>query len=238
MLRLGLLWGEFDLVLNNGNQTIVSNAIEIIDLSNAIVDLRLNGTAFTNAAIQMRSGMSFTRTANGLQFAGSNPWSSWARFLGDNGEWQWERNNESKKLSWIFTNTSSFMLGIGSDETDEASTAQYFQGEILGYFSSATNFWGFYGNNGTPGGSASQANGTPLTNGSVKKLVLEDNGETGSNFYVYELPSSDIADWMDTSNLKANGTVNNIMAADAANIMPFAIPRGSNQTLFLGFILE
>ena len=230
--------GQFDLILNNGNQTVISNAIEIIELSNAIVDLRLNGTAFSNAAIQMRSGMSFTRTANGLQFAGAQPWSSWARFVGDNGDWTWQRNSISRKLSWIFTNAGAFMLGIGSDQTNETSTSQFAQGEITAYLTSSTSFWGFYGNNGTVGSSTSQSIGANLTSGSIKKLVLENNGVPGSNFYVYELPSADINDWMDTSNLKHEGVIANNMAANSANIMPFAIPRTTSQDLFLGFILE
>ena len=229
--------GFYDLVLNNGNQIVVSDAVEIIDLSNAIVDLRLGGTSFTNSAIQMRSGMNFTRTAAGLQFAGASPWSSWVRFVGDSNIWTWNRS-EKKKLSWIFTNTVAFMIGIGSDESDPNSTAQYGQGEIMGYFNSSTSFYGFYGNNGNPGSLANQSSAASLTAGSVRKLVLENNGEPGSNFYLYELPSANIADWMDTSNLKHSGAVSNNMSADATNIMPFCIPSVSTSTLFLGFILE
>lgn len=236
-LTVGDRAGLFDLTINNGDETIASQAIELFDVGDAIVDLRIGGAVFGNNAIAMRAGMSFTRTATGVQFNGSNPWSSWARFVGDTGEWVWSRR-EKVKLSWIFTNSSSMMVGIGSFETNETSTSQWREGEIMGYCSSATNFYGFYGNDGTPGTLANQSTGGSFTSGSTLKLVLENNGEPRSNFYLYQLPSANIEDWMDTSNLIVSGTIANSMNADAATIMPFCIPRSGSATTFLGFIQE
>ena len=57
------------------------------------------------------------------------------------------------------------MLGIGSNNTDEASTAQYAQAEVEAYFNSATSLWGLYGNVGTTGSAGSQSNATTLASG-------------------------------------------------------------------------
>lgn len=229
--------GFNSLILNNGSEAAYANSVEVIDQSVVTIDLRLGGTDFSNAAIRLRQDMSFDRTTAGMIFTGANPWESWVKFVGDGNQWVWNRDIK-RKVSWIFTSTNSFMVGIGSDETDEGSTTQYNQGEIMSYMFSATGFYGFYGNDGTPGNTVNQnVVNTSVTSGSVRKVVLENNGEPGSNFYLYELPSSDIGDWADTSNLIRSGTVASNMRADAQNIMPFCVPRISGCSL-LGFILE
>ena len=231
--------GSYSVVFDNGSSTVVESAIEVLNIDEAIIDLRAGGTEFSDAAIQMRGGMSFNRTEEGMDFAGANPWTSWARFVGDNNAWVWERT-EKKTLSWIFTNEANFMLGIGSFNTDETSNAQYYQGEILGYPTNSTNFYGFYGNNGTPGTGAANPDGSTFPNGSaVKKLVIEDNGEPGARYRLYTLSNfADKSSWTDNSNLIGEGTISNAMTADEEIIMPFAIPRADRPVKFLGFILE
>lgn len=235
-LEAGNTAGFFDLTLDNGSTTILDDGLEIFEFNALVVDLRLGGTAFSSSAIEMRSGMSFSRQSSSLEFFGFNPWSSWARFVGDNNEWVWDRT-EQKKITWIFRNTNSFMVGLGSFENNPTSSTQWRFGEIMGYYSSATNFYGFYGNNGTPGTVANQSNGQTLSNQSVKKLVLENNGEPGSNFYLYEIESEDLADWLNEDNLVHSGVIANNMTSNAPQIMPFCIPREGGAS-FLGFILE
>ena len=227
--------GIFDLSIDNGKKTVVSDAIEIKDLADSLVDLRSGGTEFSDAAIAMRSGMSFIRTPDGLYFTGINPWSSWARFVGDNREWIWDRGDK-KTISWIFINTAAIMLGIGSEETNSSSTTQYREAEIVGYFN-ASSFNGFYGNSGTPGSPITQAQSFAFS-AAIKKLVLSNNGEPGSRYSLYQLPSADFSDWFDTNNLIGTGIINNNMTADAEAIMPFVVPRDGGSSLFLGFILE
>ncbi len=87
-----------------------------------------------------------------MYFDGLNPWSSWVKFesLG------WTRGS-GKTLEWVLTTpTSSMMIGIGSDATNETSTAQYVQAEVEAYFQSSTTMWGLYGNSGTVGATANQ----------------------------------------------------------------------------------
>lgn len=230
--------GFFDLTLDNGKQTILEQAIEIIPNSPPIVvDLRTGGANFNISAIKHRSEMTYSRSNQGVIFNGLNPWASWAKFTGDNNEWTWDRSTK-KKLTWIFRNGNSFMLGIGSNETNENSSAQYHEGEILGYFSSETGFYGFFGNDGTPGEGASQNISATTSGNAIKKLVLENNGEPGANFYLYEIPSFNVADWTDESVLVSSGVIDSQMSADATTLMPFCIPRSSNFNVYIGFILE
>lgn len=231
--------GTFDLVLDNGSdqKTIAPSAIKVMNLSDSVVDLRSGGTEFTTAAIAVRSDMRFVRTGNGLYFLGRSPWGSWARFVGDNREWVWNRNLK-RTVSWIFTNTNRLMLGIGSESNRQSSDTQYAEGEILAYFPSPTIIDRFFGNNGTLGNTVVQQIGFNWSDSTAKKLVLESNGEPGSRYSFYQLPSEDPADWLDTSNLIATGTIENQMSADEPTIMPFVIPDNGDSTLFLGFILE
>ena len=228
--------GVYDISFDNGSVSTTLNAIEVTEVQKGIVDLRQGGTEFSESAIEMRSGMSFTRTVDGMFFEGSTPWSSWARFVGENNAWVWNRS-QKKTLSWIFTNTERTMTGIGSRENDPNSTSQWIEGEIMGYFVSGTYFYGFYGNSGTPGNYVSYPSRTSSENGWIKKLVLRNNGEPGSNYGLYRLPSDKISDWSNTRNQISAGIITNNMTADAAEIMPFVIPNEQN-TLFLGFIIE
>ena len=229
---------KYSIQIDNGRKTVVDSAIEVFNFEDSIVDLRSSGTDFPASAIEMRSGMSFVRTESGIYFTGSDPWSSWVRFVGPDRAWTWGRETK-KTISWIFKNSDSFMIGIGSFASNPTNSGQYYQAEILGYFSSDTSFSGFYGNNGSPGtGSRSSGSYTFGSSSLVKKLVLENNGEPGSTYKIYVLPSEERSDWGDTSNLVASGAINNTMTANEQTIMPFAIPRNGRSTVFLGFILE
>ena len=245
--------GFFDLTLNNGQELIVTNIIEVFQ--SIAIDLRAGGANFSNSAIEIRNNMSWQRTPSGLTTSGSNGWSKWVRFVGDNDEWVKVRANESANLALVFQ-VDNGMIGWGSRETNESSTSQWREGEILGYFTSSTNFWGFYGNNGTPGTAVNQYLPTSVNNNAVLKLVIAGNGAPGQNYYLYELPSSsegwqpsgmterefiaansNVNDWYRTDNLIATGAIGGNMTADAAEIMPFLIPVNNNFN-FLGFYYE
>ena len=227
--------GNYDLILNNGTQTIVEDAVEYFDIPGGLVDLRLGGTNFSNSAIEMRPGMNFTREADGLFFSGVNLWGSWARFVGDNDNWVWNRSTK-KTLSWIFSNSSRFMLGIGSRANAATNNQQYYQAELLSYVSSGTNISSLYGNNGNPGSGTSQSFSATKNESDIVKVVFKQNGENGGIFQVYILPGSDVSSWFDTSNQIGEVTIAGF-GSNEPNIMPFAIQDG-NSTKFLGFILE
>lgn len=227
--------GDYDLVVDNGSQTISSGLLTTFDIPDGLVDLRLGGTEFSQGAIEMRDGMSFTRAADGLYFTGSDPWASWARFVGDNDAWVWNRRIK-KRLTWIYQSTSSFMLGIGSRANDSYSNSQFYQGEILCYNSSGTDINNIYGNNGNLGRGKTQAFSVSKSPEDVIKVVFNQNGESGAVMSVFKLPGTFISDWLDSSELL--GEIQLTAFGNELNIMPFAIPQDGTSSKFLGFILE
>ena len=237
-VRAGAISGLFDLNLNNGKSTVVPQFLDLYELKETVVDLRHRGTEFSPEAIKMREGMSYARDSEGLYFTGmQRNWGSWVKLVGDGDSWTWNRSIK-RKITQIFTNTSSLMIGIGSTESSPTSTNQWNQGEIMGYLSEPTSFSGFYGNSGTPGNVATFFDSrNNLSTGSIRKIVWENNGEPQSKFYLYELPNGDIDSWRTTGKLIYSGTIPSNMSADASTIMPFIVPRSSNDRI-LGFILE
>jgi len=210
---------------------------EIVESSNW-VDLRTGGDVFThgNAAgndIRYRAGMSLVRDANGISFTGNSPWSSWVKFEFK----KWVRGTD-KSLLWIFTRpSSSMMIGIGSDATDESSSAQYSQGEVMAYFSSTTSMWGLYGNTGIVGNYGNQSHSVDITGGTgVYKIKFTHDGNAGTGvFTIYELPSANQNDWEDESNPLDSFTIGGSLNPDELNIMPFIIPRDGGSQRFIAF---
>ena len=226
-----------NVTLDNGKQLVVENAIELLDPEDSIIDLRSGGTEFSDNAIEVRSGMSWERTADGLIFRGLRVWGSWARFPGDNDAWTWNRD-QKREVSLIFTHTNErFMGGIGSRANAPNNNAQYTQAEILGFFASQTSFNGFFGNSGNPGNLANQSVTAAISSNAVKKLTFTSNGEPGSTASLYELPNSDIGNWASTSNLRGSWQIAANMSADEPEIMPFVIPPDGDSVLFLGLII-
>ncbi len=221
----GSIDGFYTLTVDNGQGTASNNLFEV-KLS-VWVDLRLGGDTLTdgNGAgndIRYRSGMSLTRTATGMQFSGSNPWSSWVKFERDT----FLRENNDK-LSWIIKQPiSSAMVGIGSDQTNELSNAQYQEMETLTYFSSSNIIWGLYGNNGIVGTTGSQGLTINTSPYPYLKLVFENSGSKGGQFSVYGLNSaSSVTDWDDTTNLINTFVIGGTLDPSQTNLMPCLVPR-------------
>ena len=233
-VTVGSSVGQKNLTASNGKETVSQDAIEILDPADSIIDLRAGGTQFSNNAIEVRSGMNVIRESRGLSFDTASSWGSWARFVGDNDEWTWNRS-QARSVAWIVNNLGRGMLGIGSRANNPNNSQQYYQAEILVYLSSATQIAGLYGNYGTPGQGVSQ--GESFSTSNPKKIVFKDNGEQGSQILVYQLPSSDINDWLDESNLIKTITVGSNFTADEAEIMPFVVPQSGTNFNLLGMIL-
>lgn len=231
-----------DLILDNGTRTVIPRALDIYQPVTQVIDLRLGGTDFSESAIVTTDGMSFVRSESGLYFnVPSNNLDNSALFVGDNDIWSWSRTHK-KRISWIFTlNDSQSMVGLSSTEANLNTSPQYGQHEILAYCISATSFYGFYGNIGTPGGFTSQYVGSGRSyfsfSNTVKKITFENNGEAGSICYLYGLQSANIEDWSSTINPVASFQLANEFTADASTIIPCIITPGTN-SVFLGFILE
>lgn len=234
----------YDVVLANGSKDsttfFVNNGSGAITVAvSAWQDLRLGGDSFTdgNASgndIRYRSGMALVRDANGMYFTGLNPWSSWVKFesLG------WARGTD-QTLEWIFTNpTAAMMIGIGSDATNETSTAQFREAEVEAYFQNSTILYGLYGNNGTPGTDGNQANGSAITAAGVFKVKFEDDGDVGDTFTLYEIPSANPSDWDDESTVINTFTIGGTLNPNEANIMPFIIPNNGGAQRFIAVKVE
>ncbi|MDJ0570270.1 MAG: hypothetical protein QNJ53_14680 [Pleurocapsa sp. MO_192.B19] len=234
-LTVGSTLGLSDLTVNNGQETVVEDALEIFDFAAGTVDFRLGGSTFNNSAIRTRFGLAWSRTNDGLSVSkGSiSTWGAWVKFVGENDSWVWDRS-EKRNLAFIIKPDQG-MIGIGSNELNENSNAQYTQAEILGYFTRSTSFGRFYGNTGTPGQGTTQSATATIPANTLVKFVLEHNGEAGYNYYLYSLPqNATLSDWYDTSTLLATGQIASSFTADAAEIMPFFIASRTG-FLILGF---
>ncbi len=225
--------GTFDIILNNGNETTITDGFEVI-AEVAWFDLRSGGDTFThgNGAgndVRYASGMSMNRLTSGIVFSGEGPWVSWAKFE----NLQFTRGSNST-VEWIFNGIDGiFMIGIGSDATNEGSSAQYAEGEAVGYFNSATSFWGLYGNTGTVGNVATQSNAATFTANSTLKVKFENDGEAGEQFTLYSIPSADPSDWDDETTVIATFAVGGGITPNEANIMPFIMPRDGGTQRFI-----
>lgn len=193
------------------------------------VDLSTNGVG-NDPDIQ--SAMTVGRDTDGMFFNGTNPWSSWVKFSDDT----WTRG-DNNTLQWIFTRpTAAMMIGIGSTSTDETSTAQYYQGEVMLYLSSSTNVWGFFGNSGSTGNAGNFSNTANISGGSgIYKLVFENDGDVGSNVTLYEIPSISQQDWDNTTNVIFTTTIAGSLNPQQTNIMPFIIPRSGSSQRFVAY---
>jgi len=203
------------------------------------LDLRLGGDVFTvgNGAgndIRHRAGMTVSRDANGMFFTGSTPWSSWVKFE----SLSWARGT-NQTVEWIFTAPTSFMMiGIGSTATNETATDQYRQGEVEAYFNSSTQFWGLYGNNGTPGATGNQTANTAISSTGVFKVKFEGDGDAGDTFTLYEIPSASDTDWDDETTVITTFTIGGTLNPNETNIMPFIIPQNGGVQRFLAVKVE
>ena len=227
--------GSYNCAIDNGRQSEIENAIEVKSFADSVIDLRSGGTEFGDSAIEIRNDMEWVRDSDGVYFTGRSPFGSWARLVGDDDAWVWNRN-EKRSLSIVFKNNNRFMLGIGS-RSNNGSSQQYYQAELVGYFSSSNIFDGFYGNTGFPGRGINIPIRKTISASATKKIVFEGNGEPGNWVRIYPLPSDNIADWSDTSNLVGEFTINELFAGSEPEIMPFLIPNSGKSTLFLGLIL-
>lgn len=205
-------------------------------ISSTWIDLRAGGEILsagdaTGNDIRFRSGMSIVRDEEGLSFTGASPWSSWVKFE----KYKWNRGDE-KTIQWIFTRPStSMMIGIGSDATNETSSSQYGQAEIEAYFRNPETLSGLYGNNGIVGDARSQGVEANISGGpAVFKIKFTKDGEGGIGvFSLYELPSANKSDWSDESNLIVSRAIKSNMVADELILMPFIIPTNGGTQRFI-----
>jgi len=239
-LTAGSAETTYDIVLTNGcaSNTVLSGNGENMLLVEGShwLDLRSGGDNLTigNGAannIRHRSGMTAHRDANGMYFTGVSPWSSWVKV-----KLLSFTRGTSKNVEWIFKPTTYFMVGIGSDATNESNNSQWNQAEWQAYFNSGSNFWGFYGNDGTVGTYQNQSVGQSVISGDIYKIKFINDGSAGETIILYRLPSANPSDWNDESNVVR--TVTSVNTADEVNLMPFIIPPNGGTTRFIAVRVE
>jgi len=225
--RSNLLWGE------NGKDFLITRELNWIDLREGGTNLTVGNGEGND--IRHRSGMTMNRDEKGMYFTGINPWQSWVKF----SFLEWERG-EKRNLEWIFSNNASyFMIGVGAKDTNEENNSQWREGETLAYFN-ANSFNGFYGSNGT-GGYGTDTGGNfsfPSGGSQVYKIRFENDGEKGSSFYLYKLPSDDPSDWNDTENLLIKRVIGGSLNPNKDHILPFITPQNGGTLRFLGVRVE
>lgn len=227
----------YDLVTTNraGNTEWTGNGVNLLRVVvSDWVDLRFGGAIFThgNGAgndIRYRAGMDMFRDADGMWFTGANPWSSWVKF-----ENLWWTRGDSKTIQWVFSSpTAAIMIGIGSDATNESSTAQYNQAEMVAYFTSATSFSRLYGNNGTVGVTGYDGSQQSFSNAGLKIKLTHDGTVGPCVFTLYGLAGIQQVHWDDESTVLTSWTVGGSLNPDELHIMPFIIPRDAGAQRFV-----
>lgn len=208
------------------------------------LDLRSNGSSLTmlphddanvaSADIVYRSGMTPTRTTDGLTFAGLSPWSS----VVEVPALSWTRGDD-RTLHMILSSNSASMFGVRSDQTDFSNTAQYAQGENQLYVSSATNIWGYYGNNGTRGSAGNSAQSATIANGDLIKLSIENDGGANCRAVVQKLAANSVSEWnTPTGDLVHDVTVTGSLNPDEQNLLPGWIPTASTACYVAAILVE
>jgi len=237
-IKTNSLEKSYGLKLSNGSgSTTYENIIKVekltwIDLRNNV--LRLTDGFEDGVDIRYKRGMSMAVDENGLSFNGNNPWRAWVKFE----KYQWDSTIETKTLSFVFTKPGgSFMIGISSDKTDENSSTQYYQGEVHAFFNSGNNFWGLYGNSGTPGSGSTNRVGITVDYPAYR-VVFENNGRNGEFFKLYGLPSKNLSDWDSEENELVNQLITGNVKPNQQNIMPVIISRQNDIARFMGIKLE
>ncbi|MCB0405624.1 MAG: hypothetical protein KDD51_12640 [Bdellovibrionales bacterium] len=210
----GASTGFYDLeVTNECGKTTVSNAVEV--RTPGWVDLRSTGDSDASLGVVTDATTTAVRDATGMYFTGTGGWGTYVHFTG----WEFTRGNYTA-LEWVFVKNSSstFMVGIGSDEQNFSSGSQWNQAEVELY-TFTNSMWGFYGNNGTPGTTWNQSDAATLNYGTYYKVRYNSDGSSGNNIVVYTVTSTD---W--DTNVTTVNTTASTNTANATNLRPMVLP--------------
>jgi hypothetical protein len=231
----------YSVVLSNGgldstNYQIDNGEAALSVQTSAWIDLRAGGAAFTagNASgndIRHDATMTMVRDSNGMYFTGENPWGSWAKFESE----QFTRGT-GQTVEWIFATDGNMMLGVSGLTTDESSASQWQQGGVMGYFASGTSFNGYYGSSPSAGSTWNQTATATVSANVILKLKIENDGSSGENLTLYQLPSASPSDWDDESTVLSTTVSNNNNTQTP--IVPFLIPRNSANNYFVALKVQ
>ena len=204
--------GTKDLTLSNGLQTIVSSALEVVDAP--WIDLRENGEILAvGTDLVVGNSIQVIRNASGMYFQGARLWRSSAAFE----KYKFVRG-DSKSIEIIFNNAGvSYMVGVGKNPRNINSSAQYYEAELVLYFS-GNRFNSLFGDRSS---FSYQRN---LASGGGLKVKFTDDVKVGSEFFLYQLDSTNPIDWDDESNLVVSDSITSQFRLVGEEIFPFIIP--------------
>lgn len=198
----------FDVIVKNNTLTSGTSGANAIMVELVTwIDLTDAGPPLPN--LRARDGVTVIRDEFGLYTSGVGNWGNWIKFE----DFIWQRGtNQTFSFVFVKYGGSSIMFGIGSDNTNEGSSAQYFEAENVMYTYS-DKIGPFYGG-GTGNNWSQDFNTISIAYNTYYKVVFRDDGAAGENMEIHQVTQSD---WdtniatVATGVFTANGSQTNLM---------------------------
>lgn len=232
----GMTSGEFDLTITNKYGQVVYEKFFNL-LESTWYDLREGGDNLSigtesNNDVVIRDGMICKRDVDGMYFLGIQRWQTYAKFM----NLKWNRS-ENKSIEFIMTNPQgAMMLGIGSNERNISSNAQYREHEMLVYYNNQTTLWGLYSNTGSNGSVRNSRHYTRIQNNMLYKTRIENNGVSGSKVIVTMLDKNE--KWDSDGVLVKEITIPYTFTPKANEIFPILLPFSGEGQRILGLKID
>ncbi|MDJ0723743.1 MAG: hypothetical protein QNJ38_01365 [Prochloraceae cyanobacterium] len=211
--------GIFDLILNNGQETVLSEAIVIqsapwIDLRKGSNESFIVGSdlVLSKDVISITNDVASGRP--GMWFKNAKPWKSSAAFE----KFKFTRGDR-KSIEIIFNNyNKKFMIGVGKNPRKLNNSSQFYQAEVVLYFENNHLFKGLYGDRNR------QDYNRQLDSDGWLKVKFTDDVVVGSTWYLYKLDSIDDTNWNNESNLILSGDIDNRFKLNGEELFPIILP--------------
>jgi len=188
-----------------------SDAIMLESQVNLWIDLRVGST--TPYAVQSRSGNVISNDTEGLSSSGSS-WRSWYKFPSH----QWNRA-DLKEISIVMKVVGRHAVGIFGDEQNENANNQTRQFETSLFMDGGEELRRFQGTDVSHSFFTANIMNNQLDDNTQPyyRLMMENNGQAGANYFIYILP--DLTDLDDNSSLVESGILDANFTADSAVLM-------------------
>ena len=217
--------GNYDLILDNGTEAIVSNAISILDTP--WVDYRSGGSSLTygtDIVVTNRiDNGDIRRTANGMWFDGASQWRSAVELR----SLEFTRGNRTTVEIIVNNYNNRYLIGVGRQGRNINSSAQFYEAEVGVYINNNYLLYRLYGNRNI------KEYYRRYTSGGLIKLVISDDCQIGSRWYLYKLNSTDSNQWNDRSNLIFSSVLDDRFAYAGNTLYPLFLPRNSSNSLLV-----
>lgn len=217
--------GTYDLILNNGTQTIISDAISVLDTP--WIDYRSGGTSLiygTDVVVTNRiNNNSIRRTSNGMWFSGASQWRSAVELK----SLQFSRGNRTTVEIIVNNYNSRYFIGVGREGRNINSSAQYYEAEVGVLISNNYLLYRLYGNRNI------KEYYRRYISGGLIKLVISDDCQIGSRWYLYRLLGTDSSQWNDRSNLIFSSVLDDRFSYFGELLYPLFLPRNNSNNFLV-----